>query len=117
MIDLTAHQNSLRIRSTKISNLVRTSTFWHFHGLWLFHSIVCSSIRFSFVTYRKTTFNQRGSLEFMGYKRARELQCPVCKGMVFQHELVKHLIVDHDVEPFEAGEMTGKVMENLVEEE
>ena len=51
-----------------------------------------------------------GRLEFMGYRRARELECPVCQEMVFQHELIKHLIVDHDIEPFEAGEMTGKVM-------
>ena len=60
---------------------------------------------------------KEGRLEFMGYKRARELQCPVCKEMVFQHELVKHLIVDHDIEPFEAGEMTGKVMRKTWSEE
>jgi hypothetical protein len=53
----------------------------------------------------------------MGYRRARELECPVCQEMVFQHELIKHLIVDHDIEPLEAGEMTGKVMRKTWSEE
>ena len=53
---------------------------------------------------------KEGQLEFMGYRKARLLECPVCQEMVYQHEMVKHLIVDHDIEPFEAGEITGKVM-------
>ena len=53
----------------------------------------------------------------MGYRKAPLLECPVCQEMVYQHEMVKHLIVDHDIEPFEAGEMTGKVMRKTRTEE
>ena len=59
----------------------------------------------------------RGRLEFMGYKIAKQLECPECKEMIYQHELVKHLIVDHDIEPMEAGEMTGLVMRRTWAEE
>ena len=58
-----------------------------------------------------------GRLEFMGYRKAPLLECPVCQEMVYQNEMVKHLIVDHDIEPFEAGEMTGKVMRKTWTEE
>ena len=60
---------------------------------------------------------KEGRLEFMGYRIAKELECPVCQERVFQHELVKHLIVDHDIEPFEAGEMTGRTMRKTWSEE
>lgn len=60
---------------------------------------------------------KEGRLEFMGYRIAKELECPVCQERVFQHELVKHLIVDHDIEPFEAGEMTGRTMRRTWSEE
>lgn len=60
---------------------------------------------------------KEGRLEFMGYRIAKELECPVCHERVFQHELVKHLIVDHDIEPFEAGEMTGRTMRKTWSEE
>ena len=59
----------------------------------------------------------RGRMEFMGYRPARELECPECHEMVVQHELVKHLIVEHDFEPMNAGETTGKVMRRLWSEE
>ena len=67
-------------------------------------------------TGRRLT-TKEGRLEFMGYRRAKQLECPVCQEMVFQHELIKHLIVDHDIEPLEAGEMTGKVMRKTWSEE
>ena len=60
---------------------------------------------------------KEGRLEFMGYRIAKELECPVCQERGFQHELVKHLIVDHDIEPFEAGEMTGRTMRKTWSEE
>ena len=59
----------------------------------------------------------RGRMEFMGYRPARELECPKCKELVVQHELVKHLIVEHDLDPLNAGELTGKVMRRLWSEE
>ena len=42
---------------------------------------------------------------------------PGSKEMIFQHEMVKHLIVDHDIEPVEAGKMTGMVMRKTWSEE
>jgi hypothetical protein len=60
---------------------------------------------------------KRGRLEFMGYRQAKQLKCPKCEEMVFQHELVKHLIVDHDLDPLEAGEITGMVMRRTWSEE
>ena len=60
---------------------------------------------------------KQGRLEFMGYKQAKQLQCPTCKEMVLQHQLVMHLIVEHDMEPEDAGELTGKVMRRTWSEE
>ena len=59
----------------------------------------------------------RGRMEFMGYRPARELECPKCKESVVQHELVKHLIIEHDLDPVDAGQLTGKVMRRLWSEE
>jgi hypothetical protein len=60
---------------------------------------------------------ERGRHEFMGYREAKRLECPKCKEMVYQHELVKHLIVDHDLDPLDAGEITGMVMRRTWSEE
>jgi len=49
-------------------------------------------------------------MEFRGYKPEKFVQCPVCDILVPNHQLTKHLIVDHDIEMFEAGEMCGKVL-------
>ena len=51
-----------------------------------------------------------GRMEFRGYKPERYVQCPVCNIPVAHHQLTKHLIVDHDIEMFEAGQMAGKVL-------
>ena len=59
----------------------------------------------------------RGRMEFMGYRPARQLECPKCKEPVVQHELVKHLIIEHDLDPVDAGQLTGKVMRRLWSEE
>lgn len=60
---------------------------------------------------------REGRMQFMGMKQARLLECPTCKQMVAQHEFVMHLIVDHDMEAFEAGELSGKVMRRTWSEE
>ena len=60
---------------------------------------------------------KRGRLEFMGYREAKRLECPKCKEMIYQHEMVKHLIVDHDLDPLDAGEITGMVMRRTWSEE
>ena len=67
-------------------------------------------------TGRRLTTKQ-GRMEFVGYKKARQLECPKCKEMVFQHELIKHLIIDHDIEALDAAEITGKVMRRTWSEE
>lgn len=67
-------------------------------------------------TGRRLT-TKEGRMEFAGYKKARELECPKCKEMVFQHELIKHLIIDHDIEALDAAEITGKVMRRTWSEE
>ena len=51
-----------------------------------------------------------GRMEFRGYKPERYVQCPVCDIPVAHHQLTRHLIVDHDIEMFEAGQMAGKVL-------
>ena len=51
-----------------------------------------------------------GRMEFRGYKPERYVQCPVCNIPVAPHQLTNHLIVDHDFEMFEAGQMAGKVL-------
>ena len=60
---------------------------------------------------------REGRMEFMGYRKARMLQCPTCDEFVAQHELVKHLIVEHDMDPVDAGNLTGRVMRRLWSEE
>jgi len=59
----------------------------------------------------------QGRMEFAGFRPARMLECPECGEHVPQHELVKHLIVDHDFDPMDAGQLTGKVMRRLWSEE
>ena len=60
---------------------------------------------------------REGRMQFMGMKQASLLECPTCKQMVAQHEFVMHLIVDHDMEAFEAGELSGRVMRRTWSEE
>lgn len=60
---------------------------------------------------------REGRMQFMGMKQARLLECPTCKQMIAQHEFVMHLIVDHDMEAFEAGELAGRVMRRTWSEE
>lgn len=67
-------------------------------------------------TGRRLT-TKEGRMEFVGYKKARQLKCPECDEMVFQHELIKHLIIDHDFEALDAAEITGKVMRRTWSEE
>ena len=51
-----------------------------------------------------------GRMEFRGYKPERYVQCPECNIPVPHHQITKHLILDHDIEMFEAGQMAGKVL-------
>ena len=51
-----------------------------------------------------------GRMEFRGFKPEKYVECPVCKISVPHHQLTKHLIIDHDIEMFEAGKMAGKAL-------
>ena len=51
-----------------------------------------------------------GRMEFRGYKPERYVQCPQCNIPLPHHQITKHLILDHDIEMFEAGQMAGKVL-------
>ena len=51
-----------------------------------------------------------GRMEFRGYKPEKYAQCPECNIPIVHHQLTKHLIVDHDIEMFEAGEIAGKAL-------
>lgn len=66
---------------------------------------------------RRRLGTTQGRLEFTGHKQAKMLQCSVCNEMVLQHQLVKHLIVDHDMEATDAGRLTGKIMRRTWSEE
>ena len=67
-------------------------------------------------TGRRLT-TREGRMEFVGFKKARQLKCPKCNEIVLQHELIKHLIIDHDLEALDAAEITGKVMRRTRSEE
>ena len=67
-------------------------------------------------TGRRLT-TREGRMEFVGFKKARQLKCPKCNELVLQHELIKHLIIDHDLEALDAAEITGKVMRRTWSEE
>ena len=58
-----------------------------------------------------------GRLEFRGMKAAKIVNCPECGVGIAKHLLLAHLIADHDIEMFEAGEMAGKVMRKTWSEE
>jgi hypothetical protein len=66
---------------------------------------------------RRRLSTRQGRLEFMGHKQAKQLQCSICNEVVLQHQLVMHLIVDHDMEAMDAGELTGKIMRRTWSEE
>jgi hypothetical protein len=66
---------------------------------------------------RRRLSTRHGRLEFRGYKQARQLQCSKCNEMILQHQLVKHLVVDHDMEAIDAGKLTGKIMRRIWSEE
>lgn len=118
IIDLAQHQNS---PEGKVYQDLRLNQNPAISGVFMGFGcfIVLLVVAFVSVLLRtgRRLATKEGRLEFVGYRKARQLECPVCKEMIFQHELVKHLIVDHDIEPFEAGEMTGKVMRKTWSEE
>ncbi len=117
-IDLAKHQNSSDNKVTQDIQLEQnpppSGVFMGFGCFIVLFVLVFISVVLR--TGRRLSTKQ-GRLEFMGYKQAKQLQCPTCNEMVLQHELVMHLIVEHDMEAYDAGQLTGKVMRRTWSEE
>ena len=118
IIDLESSQNSNQnsvIQDIKLSQYPPPSgVFMGFGCVVVLFVLVFVSVLLR--TGRRLT-TKEGRMEFVGYKKARQLKCPECDEMVFQHELIKHLIIDHDFEALDAAEITGKVMRRTWSEE
>ena len=117
-IDIAKHQNSNENQVYQNIQLEQnpppSGVFMGFGCVIVLFTLVFISVVLR--TGRRLTTKQ-GRMEFMGYKQAKQLQCPTCNEMVLQHQLVMHLIVEHDMEPEDAGELTGKVMRRTWSEE
>ena len=117
-IDISKHQNSSNNQVNQNIQLEQnpapSGVFMGFGCFIVLFVLVFISVILK--TGRRLSTKQ-GRLEFMGYKQAKQLQCPTCKEMVLQHELVMHLIVEHDMEAYDAGQLTGKVMRRTWSEE
>ena len=117
-IDIQAHRNSPNsqmVQDIKLEqNPPPSGVFLGFGCFIVLFTLVFVSVLMR--TGRRLSTKQ-GRMEFMGMKQAKMLECPTCKQMVAQHELVMHFIVDHDMEAFDAGELAGKVMRRTWSEE
>jgi hypothetical protein len=117
-IDLSAHENSSENRLYQDLQLAQnpppSGVFMGFGCFIVLFVLVFVSVLLR--TGRRLA-TPRGRMEFMGYRPARQLECPKCKESVVQHEMVKHLIIEHDLDPVDAGQLTGKVMRRLWSEE
>ena len=117
-IDISAHENSSENRLYQDIQLEQnpppSGVFMGFGCFIVLFVLVFVSVLLR--TGRRLS-TPRGRMEFMGYRPARQLECPKCKESVVQHELVKHLIIEHDLDPVDAGQLTGKVMRRLWSEE
>jgi hypothetical protein len=117
-IDISAHENSSQSRLYQDIQLEQnpppSGVFMGFGCFIVLFVLVFVSVLLR--TGRRLS-TPRGRMEFMGYRPARQLECPKCKESVVQHELVKHLIIEHDLDPLDAGQLTGKVMRRLWSEE
>lgn len=60
---------------------------------------------------------KQGRLHFQGYKPVKTLECPKCNLVMSQSQLLRHLVVEHDMELTDAGEITGKTMRKTWSEE
>ena len=117
-IDLDAHRNSTNNQMMQNIQLKQnpppSGVFLGFGCFIVLFTLVFVSVLLR--TGRRLSTKQ-GRMEFMGMKQVRMLECPTCKQMIAQHEMVMHLIVEHDMEAFDAGELAGKVMRRIWSEE
>ena len=85
----------------------------------LFSGFTCGliifSLAFGMVLVRTATrlMTPVGRAEFVGYRAPRIVECPECHGRIEQHRLISHLIVEHEIEPFDAGEIAGIVFSKI----
>ena len=117
-IDLDAYRNSTNNQMTQNIQLEQnpppSGVFLGFGCFIVLFTLVFVSVLLR--TGRRLSTKQ-GRMEFMGMKQVRMLGCPTCKQMIAQHEMVMHLIVEHDMEAYDAGELAGKVMRQIWSEE
>ena len=73
--------------------------------------IIILSLAFAVVLVRtaRRLSTPRGRAEFVGYRAPNIVDCPDCEYKIEQHLLIRHLIVDHGYDAFDAGETAGKV--------
>jgi len=73
------------------------------------------SLAFGMVIVRTVTrlMTPLGRAEFVGYRAPRIVECPECQGRIEQHRLISHLIVEHEIEPLEAGDIAGIVFSKI----
>ena len=73
--------------------------------------IIILSIAFAVILVRtaRRISTPRGRAEFVGYRAPNIIDCPDCDYKVEQHLLIRHLIVDHGHDAFDASDMASKV--------
>ena len=73
--------------------------------------IIILSLAFAIILVRtaRRLSTPRGRAEFVGYRAPNIVDCPDCEYKIEQHLLIRHLIVDHGYDAFDAGEVAGKV--------
>jgi len=77
--------------------------------------LIIFSLAFGMVLVRTVTrlMTPVGRAEFVGYRAPRIVECPECHGRIEQHRLISHLIVEHEIEPIDAGEIAGNVFSKI----
>lgn len=73
--------------------------------------IVILSMAFAVILVRtvRRLSTPGGRAEFVGYRAPNTVNCPDCDYKVEQHLLIRHLIVDHEYDAFDAGELAGEI--------
>ena len=73
--------------------------------------IIILSLAFAIILVRtaRRLSTPRGRAEFVGYRAPNIVNCPDCEYKVEQHLLIRHLIVDHEYDAFDAANIAGKV--------
>jgi hypothetical protein len=111
IVDLETFRNTSEGKMTQNIQLSQDNA-----DLGLFSGLGCCLVLFGLVfmsTLLRTVAGlatPKGRLAFQGYQEPRHYDCPICKASIAQHLLVKHFIIDHDLEPMDAGESAGLVM-------